>query len=97
MPFEDPTLKHYPKDESPQGQDSHGAQYGAEGTGIAVWSSSREDAFWIKFMQEHPKPPEVAQDSRPSLRGQFGSGGLPQSAGAGFGETARAEATDSPF
>jgi hypothetical protein len=53
MPYEDPSLPPYPNDDGIQGKG-----YGAEGTGVGVASSSKESAFWCKFIETHPKPPE---------------------------------------
>jgi hypothetical protein len=54
MPYEDPALRDYQDDDRPRGQG-----YSAEGPGgLGIWESSREGAFWTKFIAEHPKPPE---------------------------------------
>jgi hypothetical protein len=53
IPYEDPSLPAYPEDDG-----IHGQGFGVEGTGIDAASSSKEAAFWNKFIRTHPHPPE---------------------------------------
>jgi hypothetical protein len=62
MPYEDPLLGPYPDDDGLKG-----VGMGAEGTGICDASSSKEDAFWTKFIKTHPRPPEDIESEQLQL------------------------------
>jgi hypothetical protein len=53
IPYDDPSLSQHPDEDRAYGKD-----FAAEGTASTSISSSKERAFWTKFMQSHPQPPE---------------------------------------
>ncbi len=55
-PYQDPTLPHY-KDET-EAHDSAGT---VEGPNLHFYWTSTEAAFWTKFAEEHPRPPDRLQ------------------------------------
>lgn len=62
IPYEDPGLPSYPDDDG-----FHAVGMGAEGVGANSAYSSKEVAFWCKFIATHPKPPEMLESQQVQL------------------------------
>lgn len=60
MPYDDPSLPHY-KDDKDSG---HSNLSEIEGPNIGYHGTARERAFWSKFVQTQPKPPEELESKQ---------------------------------
>lgn len=66
MPYDDPSLGPYPDDDGLKG-----IGMGEEGAGANAASSSKEGAFWCKFIETHPRPPEAIEYKQVTLARLF--------------------------
>ncbi len=65
IPYEDPSLPHYPNDEGVHGR------YIPDSPNIFYASSSKESGFWDKFDKTHPRPPDQIEYQQQLTVGEY--------------------------